>query len=1209
MYVQHLEEAVKDPKNRNIALTGRYGSGKSSVLDEFQKQHKSTTVRISINTLGPDEDDEDLTNRIQKELVKQLIYRAKPGKLRRSRFARSQPLTPWRALAQAGVATAVGLALLWLVGLRPAKSWFGSTTDQAVEGWLTALFVALVWMVAWGVRWLIGDRIVSEVATAGTTITLGEKATTYFDGFLDEIVTFFDAVNPDYVIFEDLDRFDDPKIFDSLRELNTLINESSRWKSKSQPLRFIYAIKDSLFEQLGAEPDPDDTTRPTRSDPDPTTRGTAADASAARTGTEQEKKRTHAVDLAEAAVERANRTKFFELVIPIVPFITHRNARDHLIAALTRLDLPDDIVSRPLLDLVARHATDMRLLINICNEFVVFAEKLLWVETRAPGMTADDLFALVAYKNFHLADFEAIPQRSSTLDVLEQQRRDLVRTTIENLQRKRRERVHAEEQRLRRDETAKMLGARLRSITEALPSRLGWSSGPFEVGDEQYSVGAIDGETFWGRVATSGSLAVISNSNFKIVFSGRRLALVFPEAADPESWAPLSAAELERQVKQIDEDIAYLRGADFDRLAQYERFPSGSTTFSDRITNTLKSDLARDLVRRGYITRNYAEYSAVFYGSFVGVDVAFFYNHSVQPNEMYLDHEFTSKNAVRNLLEQVPADFTSTVSAYNIQVVTYIILERPNDAKSLVAFLVADRSKDWQTFLDAFLNAADAPRERLIELLAAHPWSGVFNYLTGHPGLPDETTRIRLVDAALLGARSADLYDVDETTQAWINAHYRELSAFNTPQSHERTDHIYSFAKESRIIVGKLDDIAPPLRDRIVKAQKYEITTANLRLALSTTADPALDEVRKRDIVWDYVRSSMNAYLIAVRDEDAIEHVVQSEPVLVEILNEQYETWTGEQLQQVLEASSHSAALEDLTDAPSEVWPALVDASLLQPTVANVWRYAQHHGIDQHMARFLVPARSDPIELRDADETSTEDRRALAIKILNASGLIPASSRVRLVDGLDLTDYIDVVDLVPFADDLFARALEADLVADSAEAFSHFAQAGWAAVSEAFGVSEKVSDFVNPTLLNGFAADLVKSQQTPDNLRRMVVENLQVYLDDGDTDGLAAAGQYARANRVRLPLDQVRRIAHATQNPDLVVGQLVRLRDASPDAVIEVLALLGAPYNKLLDGVGSEFDLPSGSSNDTLFQRLESNGKVEIVSRGRRGGRKVRVLA
>lgn len=127
----------------------------------------------------------------------------------------------------------------------------------------------------------------------------------------------------------------------------------------------------------------------------------------------QEKK-----DAAAEAVERANRTKFFEIVIPVVPFLSHSNARDHLVKELAKLKLPEEDgaeIDRGLIDIVARHTTDMRLMINIGNEFVVYAERLLWIDDakRAPGLTADRLFALIVYKNFHLADFEALPHREA----------------------------------------------------------------------------------------------------------------------------------------------------------------------------------------------------------------------------------------------------------------------------------------------------------------------------------------------------------------------------------------------------------------------------------------------------------------------------------------------------------------------------------------------------------------------------------------------------------------------------------------------------------------------------------------------------------------------------------------------------------------------------------------------------------------------------
>lgn len=52
----------------------------------------------------------------------------------------------------------------------------------------------------------------------------------------------------DVVIIEDLDRFEDPSIYASLRELNTLLNSSGQLRKR--PVHFIYAVRDSIFEDL-----------------------------------------------------------------------------------------------------------------------------------------------------------------------------------------------------------------------------------------------------------------------------------------------------------------------------------------------------------------------------------------------------------------------------------------------------------------------------------------------------------------------------------------------------------------------------------------------------------------------------------------------------------------------------------------------------------------------------------------------------------------------------------------------------------------------------------------------------------------------------------------------------------------------------------------------------------------------------------------------
>ena len=152
---------------------------------------------------------------------------------------------------------------------------------------------------------------------------------------------FFTRVETDVVIFEDIDRFGDPHIFDTLRELNTILLNARQ--PDGRQIRFVYAIKDSIFEQLGNESSKD-----------------------------------AGQDPSDAELNRANRTKFFDLVIPLVPFITHRNARDLMTDVLG-----SDEFDPGLIDLASRHLTDMRLLKNIHNEYLVFGVSNSFVPTMA----------------------------------------------------------------------------------------------------------------------------------------------------------------------------------------------------------------------------------------------------------------------------------------------------------------------------------------------------------------------------------------------------------------------------------------------------------------------------------------------------------------------------------------------------------------------------------------------------------------------------------------------------------------------------------------------------------------------------------------------------------------------------------------------------------------------------------------------------------
>ena len=164
-----------------------------------------------------------------------------------------------------------------------------------------------------------------------------------------------------------------------------MLNRAGQLKSRS--IRFVYAIKDSIFDELGVR-------------------------AAREEGDMAASRKLDAVDLEMA---RANRTKFFDLVIPVVPFITHRSARDLMDAVMKE---SGSRISSELIDLAARHLVDMRLIKNIHNEFVIFRQKVLGGEGSRLGLSEDVLFAMMLYKSTHLSDFEEIKLGKSRLDRL-----------------------------------------------------------------------------------------------------------------------------------------------------------------------------------------------------------------------------------------------------------------------------------------------------------------------------------------------------------------------------------------------------------------------------------------------------------------------------------------------------------------------------------------------------------------------------------------------------------------------------------------------------------------------------------------------------------------------------------------------------------------------------------------------------------------------
>ncbi|WP_229731952.1 YobI family P-loop NTPase, partial [Chishuiella changwenlii] len=88
-YSEKLDWGIKNKAVKNIAITGSYGSGKSSIIKSFIKNENLDKKSLSISFANfENNDDLIIKDEIEFNIVNQILYSEKKSKLRNSRFKR-----------------------------------------------------------------------------------------------------------------------------------------------------------------------------------------------------------------------------------------------------------------------------------------------------------------------------------------------------------------------------------------------------------------------------------------------------------------------------------------------------------------------------------------------------------------------------------------------------------------------------------------------------------------------------------------------------------------------------------------------------------------------------------------------------------------------------------------------------------------------------------------------------------------------------------------------------------------------------------------------------------------------------------------------------------------------------------------------------------------------------------------------------------------
>ena len=115
------------------------------------------------------------------------------------------------------------------------------------------LMVILLLFIVYGIiRVQKNKNVFRKLNLQGNEIEIFEESDdSYFDKYLNEVLYLFENADADVIVFEDMDRFNANRIFERLREVNTLANIQLQKKIKKFFAFFTCYVMIFLFPKIG----------------------------------------------------------------------------------------------------------------------------------------------------------------------------------------------------------------------------------------------------------------------------------------------------------------------------------------------------------------------------------------------------------------------------------------------------------------------------------------------------------------------------------------------------------------------------------------------------------------------------------------------------------------------------------------------------------------------------------------------------------------------------------------------------------------------------------------------------------------------------------------------------------------------------------------------------------------------------------------------
>lgn len=396
IYKDVLDNVIQDKLIKNVGVTGGYGTGKSSIIHSYFNELKGkTSIYISLahfyslagNTITTPQDDKAINSQIdnilEMKIVNQLVNQIEPGKIPKANFLTKKNINNYKIIFYSLSIICLILYFKFLLPVITEKITYSIKNFPPNLEFIDYILIIISIISMISLYYLLSNTIKKiiykgnwsklTINTMGINVNMENRdfsTVSYFDNFLSDVIYLFDESDADFVIFEDLDRFNDHSIFEKLREINLMVNQR-RNPPKRKKIMFFYVISDEVFSE----------------------------------------KNVKSTNNSEN-ISATEKTKFFDVIIPIIPIVNNTNSFDYLKSKLLdELEITDKNDFETFLYQASLFIDDLRVLKNMVNEFKVYKE----IHKENIEIDYKQLFALIIYKTLNSGDFNDLVKSKGDL--------------------------------------------------------------------------------------------------------------------------------------------------------------------------------------------------------------------------------------------------------------------------------------------------------------------------------------------------------------------------------------------------------------------------------------------------------------------------------------------------------------------------------------------------------------------------------------------------------------------------------------------------------------------------------------------------------------------------------------------------------------------------------------------------------------------------